>query len=571
MRTRRSRVSAPLSPEKNAHVVNNDDGDDSDDGSKEEEQTFSFNGQVFSTYSQMVQAKRERNRNLLVSSGLLEAKAAVDNAIRESKISSTQGIKRTKVPKTPLPRRKSSRLSGSSAPVIYVEAEMARGKVIVGGHLGSYEVEREEPEFYNGRVNDGSDLSVAEAVNLTGPKWTKEGTVESAERFTGFLSSIDEDLPLKSSPTSSAKDIYNVQNLKSCLDALSLDNIETDVAKVVPDRIYSVACHPHPDSLIVCAGDKKGYVGIWNVDKLGDIGGVHLFKPHSGAVSSLSWTSRGQSLLSSSYDGTVRLFDVERQSFKEIFATYSDDDMYKDKLGYGLDHGYNSWIQSMCVDNRYASGNLFFLSTSEGGVISVDTRFKGSVTFNQTLSERKINTVSLHPNGNCLATAGLTGKVLFWDVRKLPSLKSSNDRLPKPIAYQSAGRSINSAYFSPSGTKMVTTTQSNTLDLLESAHTASGVIKPAKSIRHDNQTGRWLSTFMAQWNPNTISSNKEIFVVGSMKKPRTIEVFSSDGELLREIRGEALTAVASRCCFHPNANKFIVLGGNSSGRVTVAR
>lgn len=149
--------------------------------------------------------------------------------------------------------------------------------------------------------------------------------------------------------------------------------------------------------------------------------------------------------------------------------------------------------------------------------------------------------------------------------------KSSSDKLPKPLAWQSAGRSINSAFFSPSGAVLVTTTMSNRLEVLEDAHLASGLIKvpPNKSIKHDNQTGRWLSTFMARWHPGM--SGREIFVVGSMKQPRTIEIWGDDGKLLREIRGDALTAVASRCCFHPSANKLIVVGGNSSGRVTVAR
>lgn len=197
-------------------------------------------------------------------------------------------------------------------------------------------------------------------------------------------------------------------------------------------------------------------------------------------------------------------------------------------------------------------------------------RAKGKVTFDQILSAKKINTVSLHPNGHTMATAGLSTLVQLWDVRKMPSLKTS-EKEPKPLAWQSAGRSINSAFFSPSGKRLVTTTQSNTLDILEDAHLANGLIQmPMERISHDNMTGRWLSTLMARWHPGTFS-DREIFVVGSMKKPRTIEIFSDNGELLREIRGDALTAVASRCCFHPSANNLIVVGGNSSGRVTVAR
>ena len=152
-------------------------------------------------------------------------------------------------------------------------------------------------------------------------------------------------------------------------------------------------------------------------------------------------------------------------------------------------------------------------------------------------------------------------------------MNKTSSKIPNPIARQNAGKSVNSAFFSPSGKQIVTTTMSNTLDILEDAHLAKGVIaKPKHRIRHDNQTGRWLCTLMARWHPSAPSLSEECFVVGSMQKPRTVEVFSgASGKLMRGIQGDALTAVASRCCFHPNSEKLIIVGGNSSGRVTVAR
>lgn len=180
-----------------------------------------------------------------------------------------------------------------------------------------------------------------------------------------------------------------------------------------------------------------------------------------------------------------------------------------------------------------------------------------------------LGAISLHPDGHTMATGGLSTVVQLWDVRKVPSYEGSR-KLPEPFAFQHAGKSINSAYFSPSGRSLLTTTQNNRLEVTEDFHLGSGLVKPTRSVSHDNQTGRWLSTFMALWHPGTFG-DREIFVVGSMKKPRCIEVFDGTGDLLREIRGDALTAVASRCCFHPNPNRIVVVGGNSSGRVTVAR
>lgn len=106
----------------------------------------------------------------------------------------------------------------------------------------------------------------------------------------------------------------------------------------------------------------------------------------------------------------------------------------------------------------------------------------------------------------------------------------------------------------------------NTLDMLHDCHLSKDKLKPATRVKHDNMTGRWLTTFNANWHPSL-----DMFVVGSMQKPRMIEVFDGYGKKMRDFHGDALTAVASRCCFHPSTDKVVIVGGNSSGRVTVAR
>ena len=52
-----------------------------------------------------------------------------------------------------------------------------------------------------------------------------------------------------------------------------------NVAKVVPNRIFSMAVHPTTNKLLVAAGGKWGNVGIWDVnDKASVNHGVQLFK-----------------------------------------------------------------------------------------------------------------------------------------------------------------------------------------------------------------------------------------------------------------------------------------------------
>jgi hypothetical protein len=113
---------------------------------------------------------------------------------------------------------------------------------------------------------------------------------------------------------------------------------------------------------------------------------------------------------------------------------------------------------------------------------------------------------------------------------------------------------------------------SNKLDIFRDMHltttkkTATAV-KPQASIRHDNMTGRWLTTFQAIFHPEL-----DLFSVGSMSKPRCVEFFDpATASLHRSISADALTAVVSRMAFHPRSDKLILAGGSSSGRVTIVR
>ena len=50
------------------------------------------------------------------------------------------------------------------------------------------------------------------------------------------------------------------------LDLASLSVAEDDIAKLVPERIFSLEVHPSPSRLLVAAGDTWGRVGLWDVD-----------------------------------------------------------------------------------------------------------------------------------------------------------------------------------------------------------------------------------------------------------------------------------------------------------------
>lgn len=166
---------------------------------------------------------------------------------------------------------------------------------------------------------------------------------------------------------------------------------------------------------------------------------------------------------------------------------------------------------------------------------------------------------SVHPNnGNSLVTAGLDCCVRAWDLRKLCC-----KRTPQPVASYDCGRSVTSAFYTCTGRSLICTTMADRLEILE-----GGKLTLDHSFRHDNKTGRWLTTLQAIPHP-TID---DLFAVGSMAKPRCVELFSLR-ERIRAVRGEALTAVVSRLAFHPRSDegRILLAGGNSSGRVTIVQ
>ena len=124
-------------------------------------------------------------------------------------------------------------------------------------------------------------------------------------------------------------------------------------------------------------------------------------------------------------------------------------------------------------------------------------------------------------------------------------------------------RAISSAFFSPqTGNNVVTVSYDNRIRLFNVQNMAEKEKKPFLSLNHNNQTGRWLTTFKAEWHPK----NDNVFFVGSMNRPRQIDVYTTDGDHFN-LKGEDLASVCSIIKCHPTQN--IIVGGNSSGRVHV--
>jgi WD40 repeat protein len=343
---------------------------------------FEVDGKFYQTYQEMVDAKRQRNQRVLEDSGLIELSASLHVTKRRSSLSSS---KKRNAEDTPAPpKRKSSRLAGVASDGLYVDNERC-GKFTVKQSIQSTTSSPKDvrEEENSSRINGGEPVSLRDSLmKYPDVKWIPQDEEDTRlQRTQSFLRQLA--LPAAASVvTVPAQD--RIRTLVQELQA-------TRVAKVVPDRIYSITTTNSQHPLVVATGDKSGHVGFWNVDDPDQDAAVHLFKYHTRPVNTLEWT--GNSLFSMSYDGTVRCFDATAEQQSASFAFTQA--FVADSLGSG--RGF--WTQFAALDHRrgtdHQNSPSFFLSTSIGTVCHVDLRLPAAecTTFNEHLSEKKINTI----------------------------------------------------------------------------------------------------------------------------------------------------------------------------------
>ncbi|XP_070765726.1 WD repeat-containing protein 76 [Enoplosus armatus] len=315
---------------------------------------------------------------------------------------------------------------------------------------------------------------------------------------------------------------------------------EDRVAKVVKDRIFSAAFHPCTSSLLVAAGDKWGKVGLWNLGGDWDCDGVLLFEPHTRPVACMAFsTAHPTQLLSLSYDGSLRCMDVEKAVFDDV---------------YDVEDGLKTF------DFLSHDCSTLVVGAWYGEVAIVDRRTPGnSYESLHSLDPKSLRCVSVHPLQKQYFAVAESKVVSIYDSRCLKKTKSQ-------AVSQLHGHSlsISSAYFSPcTGNRVLTSCMDDQIRIYDtSALTTKSPL--LTSIRHDMHTGRWLTKLSAVWDPK----REDCFVVGSMSRPRRVQVFHEKGQPQHTfVDEENLNTVLSVIAFHPTRNAL--LGGNASGRVHV--
>ena len=472
---------------------------------------------------EMIRMRNIMERQALFQSLDMEDAKSELTPSRPKHVPSSRGLASVKKVTEVLPPRKSARLAGGLVP------DIDRFVPLV-----------EEPEEDN--IASLEELSIKDA----------------------FVRAEDEDFVIKTKkllfdlkfePKTRHDSTFTPSPSFSDLDwSLSQLTITDDlVAKVVPDRIFSVSLHPGDTRLVCAVAGKVGHVGLWDIMNRDDrfSNGVHLYQPHTRPVNTMNWDQADTSrLVTTSYDGTSRVLDCGLGQWRMLYG----EKQYLENGGWTSCHAQqspNTWLISQ--------GNT-------GSVVLVDTRVGWELPSTTMKCFERLNpkSLSVHPKQpNVYLTGTNKGGCFIFDIRM-----ARDSSLMTPVSELSGhSRSLSSCVFSrDTGDQVATLASDDKLRLYDTSYLDTPVISPQCAVRHNNQTGRWLTPLRLTWHP----ARPGVLVCGSMMRPRQIEVWDTEGGDLRpaaQLTGEALGSVTSIVDIHPTRD--VIVGGNSSGRCHV--
>ncbi|KAL5354193.1 Sterol 3-beta-glucosyltransferase [Pseudogymnoascus australis] len=440
------------------------------------------------------------------------------------------------------PTRTSSRIAGLEA-----DGEGAKRKF-----EEEFQFAQDEAKAKKMRV--AGDLNLSD-IAVEGKKWTNDNNfLSSIMRGAQPYERTFDDSDIKTTTNEELK------SLREKMSGLELYKTwEPNDIKITPERIYSMGFHPTHDKPLIFAGDKIGNLGLFDASQKGEVDDdgdqteapvITAFKLHSRTITSLLFPANHTELYSGSYDSSIRKLDLQKQVAVEVYAPPSMDD----------DEAISA------IDMNSNDPNLIYFSRLDGAFGRHDMRTKKDTEI-WYVSEKKVGGFSLHPlHPHLVATASLDRTLKIWDLRK--STGKGEDRQPGLLGEHTSRLSVSHAAWSSSG-HVATSSYDDTIKIHSFTkaktwgvgHTISEEdMEPTAVIRHNNQTGRWVTILKAQWQQRPDDGIAK-FVIGNMN--RFVDIYTSEGEQLAQLGGDGISAVPAAAEFHPTRNW--VAGGTASG------
>ena len=391
------------------------------------------------------------------------------------------------------PRRTSSRLQG-----IVADSEVAKRKA-EDEYVATVEANRVK------RQRQSGDLNLSDVV-VRGDDW------DTKNNFLVDVVSRGADPGVRTFDDTHVKETTDkeLRALREQMNGLDLyDGFPPNEIKITDERIYSLGFHPTTDKPLIFAGDKLGSLGIFDASQKSASTSVkkengikheededeadeeeeskpviNSFKCHTRTISSFQFSPANPShLYTSSYDSSLRLLDLNKSTSTEIYGPH--------------DTSLDEPLSGIEVDPT--APHMLYFSRLDGYIGRTDIRTPNTTEVFE-LSEKKIGGFSLNPgNPHFIATASLDRYLRIWDLRKLSGKKGT--QLPALLGEHQSRLSVSHASFN-SASQVATASYDDTVKI----HTFDGMgsfkpgqeigekaMEPSAIVRHNNQTGRWVT------------------------------------------------------------------------------
>ncbi|TIB34551.1 hypothetical protein E3P84_01765 [Wallemia ichthyophaga] len=344
------------------------------------------------------------------------------------------------------------------------------------------------------------------------------------------------------------------------------------IQKVTSNRIHSMQYHPDKESDLVFAGDKYGQLGILKYDADKDTAQIWRLQPHviGSPISCIRFdASDSRKAFTTSYDCTIRQLDFESGLSTQLFRS---NDGYEQETNRLITH----------LDIPHQTPSLLHAADNGGGLSLKDMRESRDRGVRYVLSKNKLGSVSINPsNEQQVCVASNDHAVRIFDMRMvkkhcntLEPITEDEDDLPYYDNREEIGmlhrtihgKAVTSAYYSPTGSNILSTSFDNTVKVFDDK------LNVVNSIKHNNETGRWLSVFRMQWiNPAPWTGVPTSFITPSMKRSLEMWTMGDRAPSADLVDTENITAVPAVVSAKPftGLDDLSIAGGNGSGKVVL--
>lgn len=508
---------------------------------------------MVSEFEKQRQANIERNKKLLSQLNLTSISGDIfqdaQNEIKAKKVKNAANkvkkVKKENDAKAAIPTRRSRRLAGvsiddSDSKSREFELEEDRRRR-----------EKEEMERLKSiRVN--GDLNLLDLIKSENDEAEYMNKIQDLMKKNNF--SIGDYYETISKKDNSSSDIKKLREEFS--EKTLYPHFKPNDIKLTKERMTYVTFVPINDKKLIIGGDTNGNCGIWNSENHDEID-IKMFKLHGKSICKFEFNyNEPNKVYSASYDGSIRCTDLN--SFKTTQFFINDFDV-------GLS------------DINFNNDNEIYYTTLQGEFGRLDLRSsdhsKRSVF---RLSNKKIGGFAISPlNKNQISTGSLDRTLKIWDLRKQETCSWSewDDNLSTLHSYGTYDSRLSVSTVDWNHTNdLVCNGYDDSINIFklgeankwesDFTYANDGDIKPDFKIKHNCQTGRWVSIIKAKWHKFPADSVQK-FVIANMNK--YYDIYNNEGVQIGHISNQLMTNVPAVCNFHHTQNWIV--GGGASGKV----